>query len=358
MGPSMPFHPGDRSDYVLFHEDCLETSRRLQSASIDLIYADPPFFSGRSYNTAEYGFDDRWKGLSDYLDWIAPRIKEFKRILKPTGTIYLHCDWHVSHYLKVLADRTFGHTRFLNEIIWQRQSSHNDASQGSRHFGRVHDNILVYTMSRKYVWNQQYVQYDEAYLKRAYRHVEPESGRKYALGDLTAPGGATKNNARYEFAGMERYWRYSQTNMLELLAMGRIVYARGKVPLLKRYLDEMKGKPLQDVWTDIRPVSTSRQNLHYPTQKPESLLTRIISTSSSPGQLIYDPFVGSGSTGAVCFKLSRKWIGSEVSARACRASLNRLAALGCEVVFNSGRLEPLTPTSRVPQDGKRSGRTG
>jgi len=345
MGVNFTCHPVHLGDYALFHEDCLDTSRRLPNDSVDLIYADPPFFSGRLYDVDGHGFDDRWKGLSEYLNWLTPRLHEFKKILKPTGTIYIHCDWHVSHYLKVLGDSIFGSKNFLNEIIWKRQSSHNDVRQGSRHFGRVHDTMLVYTMSSKYVWNQQYVDYDDSYLKRAYRYLEPDTGRRYALGDLTAPGGAAKNNARYEFLGVERYWRYSQAKMIELLAKGRISYAKGKVPLLKRYLDTMPGKPLQDVWTDIPPVSNSRQNMRFPTQKPEELLRRIISTSSNPNQLVYDPFAGSGVTGAVCFRLSRRWIGSEISRRSCHALLNRLAALGCRVAFHSNHPPTPAPSS-------------
>jgi DNA modification methylase len=317
--------------YTLFQEDCLVTARKLPHGVVDLIYADPPLFTGRSFRTGPKGFDDRWNGLPQYLKWAAPRLREFKRILKLSGTLYLHCDWHASHYLKVLADSIFGYTNFINEIVWRRQSSHNDSRQGSRHFGRVHDSILVYTLSADYVWNQQFTKYDEDYLKRSYRYVEKESGRRYALGDVTAPGGAAKRNARYEFEGIERYWRYSKLRMRELREAGRIVCEKDEVPRLKRYLDEMRGKPVQDVWTDIKPVSTSRQNLHFPTQKPEGLLERIIGISSREGQVVYDPFVGSGTCGAVCYQMARKWIGSETSSHACRVALNRLAALGCEV---------------------------
>lgn len=334
MGQSIIHDLLEDRDYVLFHEDCLETSRRIPDDSIDLIYMDPPFFSGRSYYTCEYRFDDRWKDLSDYLGWITPRLKEFKRILKETATIYIHCDSHVSHYLKVLADSIFARKNFLNEIVWKRQSSHNDVRQGSRHFGRVHDTILVYAISRKYVWNQQYLHYDESYVKRRYRYVEPRSGRRYALGDLTGPGGAAKGNARYNLLGVERYWRYSHSKMLELLAAGRIECKDGEVPRLRRYLDEMAGIPVQDVWTDIKPVLNSRQSIRFPTQKPEALLDRIIRISSNSGHVIYDPFSGSGTSAAVCFKLSRRWIGSETSKRACLATANRLAALGCKVTLN------------------------
>ncbi len=328
--------------YVLCQEDCLVTTQTLPDRFVDLIYADPPFFSGRSYSCDGVGFDDRWNNLTEYLEWINLRLRGFSRILKSTGTLYLHCDWHVSHYLKVLADRVFGINNFLNEIVWQRQSSHNDVRQGSCHFGRIHDVILIYTKTHNHVWNQQYIPYDQAYLRHAYRYVEPRTGREYALGDLTAPGGASKRNARYEFLGVERYWRYSQPKMAKLLRKGRISHSKGKVPLLKRYLDEMKGKPVQDVWLDIPPVSTSRQNLRYPTQKPEALLARIISASSERNQLIYDAFAGSGTSAAICYKMSRRWIGSEISKHACHLTLNRLSALGCKPAFRpyGGPLPP------------------
>jgi len=326
---------------VLFNEDCLQTSKRIASNSVDLIYVDPPYFSGRLYKNKRLGFDDRWKGLSEYLDWIALRLTAFKRILRDTGTIYIHADWHASHYLKVLADSIFGYDNFINEIVWKRQSAHNDTRQGSRHLGRVHDTLLVYALSENYIWNQQYVSYDESYLNRAYRHVEPGTSRRYALGDLTAPGGAMNGNARYEFMGVERYWRYSRSRMMNLFASGR-VSTKYRVPLLKRYLDEMPGKPVQDVWTDIKPVTTSRESLRFPTQKPESLLARITLTSTDDGQLVYDPFAGSGTSGAVCFELSRRWIGSEISVHACRLIANRFATMKCIV-------SPRNPTNVLAQ---------
>lgn len=323
----------ERNDYALFHEDCLSTAKRLQDSSIDLVYADPPFCSGRFYTGEGCSFDDNWKDPEEYLDWIQPRLEEFKRILKPTGSVYIHCDWHVSHYLKVLADSVFGRNRFLNEIIWKRQSSHNDARQGSCHFGRIHDTILMYAGSKKYVWNQQYTPYDDVYIERTYKYTESVTERRYALGDLTGPGGASKGNPVYEFLGVKRFWRYSKTKMLRLLSSGRIAWEEGKIPLLKRYLDEMSGKPLQDIWTDI--TLDRRKDQRFPTQKPEALLERIIRTSTSPGQLVYEAFAGSSTAGVVCFKLSRKWIGSELSRSACFFSLNRLRALGCDVRFCS-----------------------
>lgn len=290
--------------FTLFNEDCLETAKRLVDTSVDLIYADPPFFTGRLHSMNGCSFDDTWANPEEYIAWIKPRLEEFKRILKPTGSIYIHCDWHISHYLKVLADSIFGRNNFLNEIIWKRQSSHNDAKQGSKHFGRIHDTILVYAGSQNYVWNQQYVPYDDAYIEHTYKYVESRTERRYAVGDLTGPGGASKGNPLYEFLGVKRYWRYSKVKMFELLAVGKIAYEEGKVPMLKRYLDEMRGKTIQDIWTDI-PLNC-KKGKRFPTQKPEGLLERIISTSSNPEQTVYEPFAGSATGGAICHKLSRR----------------------------------------------------
>jgi adenine-specific DNA-methyltransferase len=324
-------------DFVLFNEDCLETAKKLPDGSIDLIYLDPPFFSGRTYGARGLGFADKWNDIDDYLRWINLRLGAFHRVLKPTGTIYLHCDWHASHYLKILADEVFGYKNFLNEIIWKRQSCHSDVRQGARHFGRVHDTIFAYTKSSNYVWNQQYAPYDKSYIESAYRHIDKKNGRRYALGDLTAPGGASKGNARYRFMGVERYWRYSKERMHELFVAKRIHYVKDRVPLQKRYLDEMQGMPLQDVWTDIQPASKSRQELGYPTQKPERLLERIILTSTKRGQIVFEAFAGSGTGGAASFKLSRKWVGSETSKHACHLILNRMRSLKCKVEFRSDR---------------------
>ncbi len=328
-GAQMPNLPSSLTSHTLFHEDCIETTKRFEDASIDLIYADPPFFTGRLHSMNGCSFDDKWTSVDDYISWLKPRLQEFKRILKPTGTIYIHCDWHVSHYIKVLADSLFGMNNFINEIIWKRQSAHNDSKQGSKHFGRIHDTILVYASSQKYVWNQQFVPYDEGYVEKTYKYFEERSMRRYAVGDLTGPGGASKGNPQYEFLGIKRYWRYSEIRMNKLLSEGKIAHAAGKVPLLKRYLDEMRGKPVQDIWADINLDSSKKGR--YPTQKPESLLERIIQTSSNVNQIVYEPFAGSSTAGHICHKLSRKWIGSDISKNACYFTLERLKKSSCEV---------------------------
>jgi len=341
----------DELDNVLFNEDCLKTSKRMSDATIDLIYADPPFFTGRLYSMNGCCFDDNWTDMEEYTEWIKPRLNEFKRILKSSGSIYIHCDWHISHYLKVLSDNIFGRNNFLNEIIWKRQSSHSDAKQGSKHYGRIHDSILIYTGSQKYVWNQQYTPYDETYIKSAYRHIEPDTGRRYALGDLTGPGGKTKGNPMYEFLGVKRYWRYSRSKMLELLSLGRIEHKNGTVPLIKRYLNEMYGKPVQDIWTDITP---DFQRKRFPTQKPEGLLGRIVGTSSNRAQLVYEPFAGSATGAVICNKIGRKWIGSEISDEACKFAIERLNITGCKLrLYSEPKTSIESQSVSIPLDNEK-----
>jgi len=307
---------------------------RFPSTSVDMIYLDPPFFSKRRYYVRSpiasgvVGFEDRWRGgIGEYIDWMSHRLVEFRRILKPTGSIYVHCDPHASHYLKVMMDEIFP-SNFRNEIVWKRQSSHNDGRQGARHFGRIHDVILFYTRSSKYKWHPQFRPYSEEYIRKNYRHVD-RRGRRYALGDLSGPSGFSKGNPEYEFLGIRRYWRYSRKRMNRLLREQRIVQVRpGRVPQLKRYLDEMPGVPIQDVWTDIKPLAAmSSERVAFPTQKPLALLERIILASTNPGDLVVDPFCGCGTTLMAAQKLNRKWIGVDISPKACTIVRKRMLSM-------------------------------
>jgi adenine specific DNA methylase Mod len=314
----------------LYYGDNLDVLRRyLKDESVDLIYLDPAFNSRQDYNVlfAEKGgarsssqimaFEDTWEwnidaekayqeiveaggrvsyamsafrtflGHSDmmaYLAMTAPRLIELRRVLKLTGSIYLHCDPTASHYLKMLMDAIFGPQCFVNEIVWKRSSAHSDSKQGAKHFGRVTDTILFFSKSESRVWNSQYGPYDQEYIDRDYRRVDPD-GRRYRIDNLQGPGGAAKGNPQYEFLGVTRYWRYSKTNMERLYKEGRIVQTRrGAVPQYKRYLDEMLGVPIQNLWTGVSVINDrSQEKLPYPTQKPEALLERIIMTSSNEG---------------------------------------------------------------------------
>lgn len=314
--------------------DCLGIMKELNDSSIDLIYADPPFFSNRLFKVENrVAFDDRWEGgIGDYLDWLYPRLLECHRVLRPTGSIYLHLDTHSSHYAKVLMDRIFGLTNFLNEIIWKRQSAHNDYGQGSANFGKIHDTILLYSKSSKYVWNQQFVPYSDEYVQKTYKYIDETTGRRFALGDLTGPGGASKGNPYFEFLGVRRYWRYSKSKMVHLHKEGRIWARPGKVPVLRRYLDEMLGVQLQDVWIDCSPVRGT-----YPTEKPASLIERMILTSSMPNALVLDPFCGSGSSLLAASNLCRNWIGIDDSDDAIAVASDRLGGQNINFQKNLGK---------------------
>ena len=361
---------------TLYYGDNLEILRQyVADESVDLVYLDPPFNSKATYNvlfkekTGEESpaqikaFTDTWKwtreservfereiirnpkaspmvkemieafrsfiGRNDmmaYLVMMTPRLVELHRVLKPTGSIYLHCDPTASHYLKVLMDTVFGKKNCRTEIIWKRTSAHNDAKQGRRQHGRIHDTVLYYTKRNSWTWNPVFTEYTKEYTDKFYKHVEPETGRRYALDNISGPGGAAKGNPSYEVMGVTRYWRYSKEQMEKLIDSGRIVQTKpGAVPRYKRYLDEMPGVQLQDIWNDIRPIqSQSREDLNYQTQKPESLLERIIEASSNEGDVVLDPFCGCGTAVAAAQKLNRKWIGIDITHLAVALMKNRL----------------------------------
>ena len=357
----------------LFFGDNLRILREyVADESVDLIYLDPPFNSNANYNvlfkekSGQHShaqitaFEDTWEwgaeaeetyyetvlkggrlaefiqafrviiGQSDmmaYLVMMAPRLKELHRVLKSTGGIYLHCDPTASHYLKLLMDAVFGVENFKTEIIWKRSSAHSDGKQGRKQHGRIHDVLLFYTkLEANHTWNQLYTQYDRQYVDEFYRHIEAGTGRRYRLGGITGPGGAAKGNPSYEVMGVTRYWRYSKARMEELIAEGRVIQTSpGGVPAYKRYLDEMAGVPIQDIWFDINPIGAhAQERLGYPTQKPEALLERIISASSNEGDVILDPFCGCGTSISVAEQLHRKWIGIDITHLAITLIRHRL----------------------------------
>jgi len=325
---------------VIYCGDNLDVLRKYFPAnSVDLIYIDPPFNSSRNYEVfwgeaqEKRLFQDRHGSVLRYMDWMRPRLLELYRVLRPSGTFFYHCDWHASHYIKEELDQIFGPDNFINEIIWKRQSAHNDGLQGAKHLGRLHESIFLYAKGKGYTWNQLYQPYDPAYLGQFYRHVEADTGRRYQLSDITAPGGAapSKGNPQYEFLGITRYWRFSRERMQQLYEEGRIVQtAVGTVPRQKRYLDEMPGVALQDIWTDIRPVSSQKngERLGWPTQKPIALLDRIVKLTSKRGDVVLDTFCGCGTTLEASVVNYRKWIGIDSSPTACRVMVERLENLG------------------------------
>jgi SAM-dependent methyltransferase len=263
------------------------------------------------------------------------RMIELHRLLKPTGSLYLHCDPSASHHLKCMLDELFmSPGGFRSEIIWKRSSAHSDTKQGRKQHGRIHDVILFYTKGEDWTWNPIYTPYDPDYIDGFYKYVENGTGRRYRLGDLTGPGGASKGNPQYEVMGVTRYWRYSQERMQELIEQGRVIQVKpGAVPAYKRYLDEMPGVPLQDVWTDIRPLaSRGKERMGYPTQKPEALMERILASSTNKDEVVLDPFCGCGTTIAVAQQMQRQWIGIDISPKAAAIMKRRVDGFGANAI--------------------------
>ena len=313
------------------------------AGSVNLIYIDPPFNTGDDFShgvsigdeevTKEpsavevKAYRDTWAmGTSSYLDTMYDRIILMKELLSPTGSIYVHLDENVSHYVKGMMDEILGRENFINEIVWQRTTAH---SNPRKSYGRLHDVLLFYSKSEEYVWNQQYVPYSDEHMENSYRFVEEKTGRKFASRDLTASVRHASKGQIYAWKGQKpppsRVWSYAKEEMERLEKEGRIVYSKNGYPRLKLYLDEQKGVALQDIWTDIRPVQAqSNEKLGYPTQKPEALLERIILCSSNPGEIVADFFCGSGTTLAVAEKLGRKWVGCDLSRFAIHTTRKRL----------------------------------
>lgn len=348
---------------TLYYGDNLDILRkRIPDASVDLVYLDPPFNSQRNYNVLfkeQAGnqspaqikaFTDTWEwseqaydtflhecrdarlislvqgftqmlgrnALTAYIVMMAPRLAELHRVLKPTGSLYLHCDPTASHYLKLVLDAVFGPTNFRNEIVWKRTNVHND----SKTWSRVADTIFFYTLSDQYTWNTMYIPHSGEYVAAKYRYRDAD-GRLYRLDNMRSP--APRPNLTYTWNGFEPHpngWAYSKETMARLDSEGRIWYPThpdgspdpSRRLQLKRYLDEMSGTPLGTVWTDIPPLnSQAQERLGYPTQKPVALLERILSASSNPGDVVLDPFCGCGTAVIAAQRLGRQWLGIDVA---------------------------------------------
>ena len=340
----------------LFYGDNLDILRRREyfpDECVDLIYLDPPFNSNRNYNVlfkSEAGldseaqitaFEDTWhwgetaedayrdliteapekvstaieallnlidrNQMMAYLVMMTARLVELRRVLKPTGSLYLHCDPTASHYLKIVLDAIFGVEHFRNEVVWKRTTAHNDASR----WGSVHDVLMYYSKSSEFSWNEVYTDYEDKYKSR-YRHKDPD-GRRWTDDNLTAKGLAG-GGYTYEYKGATSLWRVPLKTMKRLDEENRLHFTKTGGIRQKRYLDELPGLPIQDVITDIFPInSQAKERLGYPTQKPEALLERIIKASSNEGDVVLDPFCGCGTAIAAAHKLGRKWIGIDIT---------------------------------------------
>jgi len=324
---------------VIYCGDNLDQLAKLPDGCIDLIYIDPPFNSNRNYEVfwgetkEKRAFEDRHASTQAYIDYMRPRCVELARVLKKTGSFYYHCDDNASHYVKVMLDQILGEGNFQNEIVWKRSSAHSDTKQGMSRYGRIRDSLFYYTGgAKKWTFNATFTAYDQSYLDDFYRHIEEGTGRRFRLSDLTAakPGGDTSyvwtspdGKSVRPYKG--RYWAYSKEKMQGFADEGRLYYSKSGMPAYKRYLDEMPGVPLQDLWEDIRPIGASAaERLGYPTQKPLALLERIIKTSSNPNDIVLDAFCGCGTALVAAENLGRQWIGIDISPTACRVMAKRL----------------------------------
>jgi site-specific DNA-methyltransferase (adenine-specific) len=313
---------------VIYCGDNLEQLKKLPENCVDLIYIDPPFNSNRNYEVfwgetkEKRSFEDRHASTQAYIDFMRPRCVELHRVLKKTGSFYYHCDWHASHYVKIMLDQIFGQNQFKTEIIWRRT---NAKGLAFRSFPNDHDSVFYYTKSDDYNFNRQYLPLDEGYVKDFYKYVEPKTGRQYQLADLTNPN-KDRPNLTYEFLGIKRVWRWTKERMQEAYEKGLIVQSSpDAVPRLKRYLDEQEGIPIDSIWADIPPIqSQSEERLGYPTQKPLALLDRIIKASSNENDIVLDAFCGCGTALVAAENLGRQWIGIDISPTACRVMAKRL----------------------------------
>ncbi|MEQ1557835.1 MAG: site-specific DNA-methyltransferase [Methyloglobulus sp.] len=315
---------------------------------IKLVYIDPPFATKQDFmKDREKAYRDKVMG-AQFIEFIRERLVLLREILSDDGSIYVHLDTKKSHYLKAILDEVFVETNFRNEIIWKRQSAHNDANK----YGAIHDTIFFYSKSENWVWNKVQDQVSQLYLKQFFDQIDEASGKRYARGDLTAAGITKDGNSGKPWRGIDpskkgRHWAISQSvrNLLsttaesnplialdELDKLGRIHWPKNGMPRLKRFADEVEGVPLQDVWTDTKLIhNQSPERLAYPTQKPEDLIERIIKASSNMGDIVLDAFAGSGTTVATAEKLSRRWIGMDCGKLAIYTIQKRLLNLTSNV---------------------------
>ncbi len=354
---------GENADgNMVIRGECVSACAYLKEKGItvDLVYIDPPFASGADYAKKVYirrnpkvaeaiakaeeeldidelkAFEEKMYGdvweKEKYLNWMWENLMAIKSVMSETASIYVHLDWHIGHYVKILLDEIFGEDNFRNEIIWQRFTFHSDADK----FGAVHESIFYYVKnSEYYCFNKQYQPFDEKYIEKRFNLVD-ENGRKYGTSDCTAPahGAAGRpmffgEKLLYPPAGA--MWRFSQENINKMIKEKRIEFTANGQPRVKRYLDEVEGKAVHTLWTDIFSInSQADERIDYATQKPEALLERIIKASSNEGMLVADFFGGSGVTAAVASKLGRRFIHCDIGINSIQTTRDRLVSAGAQ----------------------------
>lgn len=345
---------------LIIRGECLSACAYLKDKGItvDLVYIDPPFASGADYAKKVYlrrnpkvaeairqaeseldieelrSFEEKMYGdiwnKENYLNWMYENLMAIKSVMSDTASIYVHLDWHIGHYVKILLDEIFGEDNFRNEIIWKRTGAHNDAGR----YGVVHDNIFWYTLSNEYYFRECYIELTEEHKNSRFRNIEAETGRAFYPGPITAPGPGPGRIFRGKLLTPPsgRHWSYSQAKINELEQQNRIYYSSTGVPYLKEYEDEYiaQGRRVQSIWDDILPSKTGKELVDYTTQKPEALLERIIKASSNEGMVVADFFGGSGVTAAVTNRLGRKFIHADININSIQTTRDRLVAADAE----------------------------
>ena len=346
------------AENLVMRGDCLSACAYLKENDIkvDLVYIDPPFASGADYAKKVYvrcnpkvaetiheaeseldiedlrSFEEKMYGdiwdKERYLNWMYENLCAIKAVMSDTASIYVHLDYHIGHYVKILMDEIFGEQNFMNEIIWKRTGAHNDAGR----YGIVHDTIFWYSKSNEYCFQNIYIDLTDEHKSTRFKNIEEETGRKFYPGPITAPGSGPSRIFRGKeiYPPNGRHWSYSQENIDELEKQGRIYYSSTGIPYLKEYEDEytQKGRAVQSVWDDILPSKTGKELVDYATQKPEALLERIIKASSNEGMVVADFFGGSGVTAAVAARLGRKFIHSDIGINSIITTRDRLKKQG------------------------------
>ncbi len=351
---------GNADGNMVIRGECVSACAYLkeQGIQVDLVYIDPPFASGADYAKKVYirrnpkvaeaiaqaeaeldidelkTFEEKMYGdvwdKEKYLNWMYENLMAIKSVLSETASIYVHLDYHIGHYVKILLDEIFGESNFINEIIWKRTGAHNDAGK----YGIVHDTIFWYAKGSEYMFQEMFIELTEEHKSTRFKYVEEETGRKFYPGPITAPGTGPARN----FRGVSllppagRHWSYSQENIDMLEKENKIYYSSTGTPYLKEYEDEYvaQGRRVQSIWDDILPSKTGNELVDYSTQKPEALLERIIEASSKGNMTIVDFFGGSGVTAAVANKLGRKFIHCDIGLNSIQTTRDRLKSDGAE----------------------------
>ncbi len=330
---------------LLLHGDCLDVIRDYQDIlreKVRLIYIDPPFLSGTDYTLKtrsisthksagelreEQTYSDKWEGgLDEYLAFMKPRLREMKPLLRADGSLWVHLDWHVSHYVKVMLDEIFGYSNFVNEIVWKRTNSPKPQSRG---FGSQHDVILLYASDEsKFKTNLVYRKHDDK-SRKPYSYKD-EKGR-FRLIEIEAQGiQRTENRKQFEWRGRTAPYLYRRETLDKWWDSGLIYKSKNGRYTKKQYLSDVPGIPVSDIWTDIPPVQgTSAEHTGFLTQKPEALIQRIIESSTEPNDIVADFFVGSGTTAVVAERLNRRWVASDLSEAAIKVTRDRLGQIQC-----------------------------